>query len=93
MEIDVRENIFGQELAVDGALSAIFGHLTDSDPPKALVLSFHGWLGSGKTYLSHIIANNLFRGGIKSSHVKAFIGPRHFLPDPALVHKNQVINA
>lgn len=29
-------------------------------PKKALAISFHGWTGSGKTYLSTMIAESMF---------------------------------
>jgi len=90
LEVESKGQVFGQHLAVDGALGAIYGHITDPEPPKALVLSFHGWLGSGKTFFSHMIARNLFDGGLRSPHVKAFLGPRHFLLDPILTQQNTV---
>jgi pantothenate kinase-related protein Tda10 len=39
----------------------IHKHLNDPNPKKALVLSFHGWTGSGKSFVSQIVAKSIFR--------------------------------
>jgi len=90
LQVETKEEVFGQHIALEGTLRALYAHITDPNPKKALVLCFHGWLGSGKTFLSHLIAKHLFEGGMKSPHVKSFIGPRHFLLDPTKLYENQV---
>ncbi|CAG2178641.1 unnamed protein product [Oppiella nova] len=35
--------------------------MKNATPKKALVLSFHGWTGGGKNFVSDILAKNLFR--------------------------------
>lgn len=43
--------------------------MTDEDPPKAVSLSFHGGPGTGKTTTSYIIAQSIYKKGIKSKFV------------------------
>lgn len=43
-------------------------HLTKK-PSKALTLSFHGGCGTGKTYVSRIIAENLYKQGLRNKYV------------------------
>ena len=51
---------------------------------KALVLSFHGWTGTGKNYVAKFIAESLFKKGMKSSFVQIFISTVNF-PDHSKV--------
>lgn len=48
------------------------------NPRKALVMSFHGFTGSGKNYLSNMIANANYRKGMKSQFVRHFVSNYHF---------------
>ena len=41
----------------------------DSTSKKPLVMSFHGWTGSGKNYVSKFIAESLFAKGMRSKFV------------------------
>ncbi|XP_051737127.1 torsin-1A-like isoform X2 [Ctenopharyngodon idella] len=52
--------------------------MTDSKPNKPLVLSFHGTTGVGKTYVTKIIARNVYEKGEESKHVHLFISDYHF---------------
>jgi hypothetical protein len=47
-------------------------------PHKALVLSFHGWSGTGKNFVAQMLAENLYRDGLRSDCVKMFIAMFHF---------------
>lgn len=58
---------------------AISSHWNPNHKPrKALTLSFHGWAGGGKNYVSNFIAESLFRSGTKSKFVHYFVGRIHF---------------
>src|SRR5699024_9062847 len=57
----LQQSVIGQELVVDAALRKVEQHLASSHPPKALVLSFHGQSGIGKTFLAHHLAKAIFR--------------------------------
>ncbi|XP_073678821.1 torsin-1A-like [Garra rufa] len=78
LENDLRKSLFGQHIAVDTVLKAVSWFMKDPDPSKPLVLSFHGPTGVGKSYVSKIIASNIYKMGEKSSHVHTFISSYHF---------------
>jgi len=59
-------------------VKSIRGHLRNQNPSKALVLSFHGWTGCGKNFVSKIIAKNLFQLGMKSNFVHLYVSSYHF---------------
>ncbi|KAJ8945873.1 hypothetical protein NQ318_002713 [Aromia moschata] len=74
----LKQRVYGQHL-VETVVDALAGHLNPKyAPPKALVLSFHGWPGSGKNYVSKFIAESLYKYGTKSKYVHHFIGRLHF---------------
>ena len=50
----------------------------NKSPEKALVLSFNGWTGSGKNFVSKLIAENLFKKGLKSEYVHQIIATNDF---------------
>uniref|UniRef100_A0A671N6Y2 Torsin-1A-like n=1 Tax=Sinocyclocheilus anshuiensis TaxID=1608454 RepID=A0A671N6Y2_9TELE len=78
LEKDLRKSLFGQHIAVDTVLKAVSWFMKDPDPPKPLVLSFHGLTGVGKNYISKIIARNIYKVGVKSNYVHTFISDYHF---------------
>uniref|UniRef100_A0A8C2HBT2 Torsin family 1 like 2 n=1 Tax=Cyprinus carpio TaxID=7962 RepID=A0A8C2HBT2_CYPCA len=73
LEEDLRENFFGQHIASNVILSAVSLFMTDSNPNKPLVLSFHGTSGTGKNHAAKIIARNLYKKGEDSKHLHLFI--------------------
>uniref|UniRef100_T1JCD4 Torsin-1A C-terminal domain-containing protein n=1 Tax=Strigamia maritima TaxID=126957 RepID=T1JCD4_STRMM len=48
------------------------------EPKKALTLSFHGWTGGGKNFVSKMIAEHLFKDGMDSQFVHMFLSTLHF---------------
>ena len=58
--------------------NAVVGHLNNKSPSKALALSFNGWTGSGKNFVSEIIAEHIFKMGMDSSFVDLIIGTHDF---------------
>ncbi|KAJ8984743.1 hypothetical protein NQ317_005008 [Molorchus minor] len=74
----LNERVYGQHL-VQTVVEAITAHWNPKyKAPKALTLSFHGWPGSGKNYVSKFIAESLYKLGTKSRFVHHFIGRIHF---------------
>jgi len=67
---DLRGHVYGQDIAIEQLVTHIQRHVTDPSPPKALVLSFNGPTGVGKTYMSMLIARNLYVNGMKSKFVR-----------------------
>ncbi|KAG7174603.1 Torsin-1A-like [Homarus americanus] len=45
---------------------------------QALVMSFHGWTGGGKNYVSKFIAENMYKLGTKSQYVHVFVSTVDF---------------
>ena len=79
----------GQHLARDLVVRAVRGHHNNNNPTKPLVLSFHGWTGSGKNFVSQFVAESLYRRGLDSRFVHLLIATLHF-PDPAMTEQYKV---
>lgn len=80
LELDdiLNKNLYGQEIAHHVVINTLRGHLTSSNPPKALTLSFHGPPGTGKTYTSQMIAKFLYKNGDQSKFYHFFNGRNDF---------------
>ncbi|XP_076755434.1 torsin-1A isoform X1 [Xylocopa sonorina] len=72
------KELYGQEIAHHVVINALRGHLISSDPPKALSMSFHGPPGTGKTFVSQVIAKFLYRKGDQSAFYHFFNGRNDF---------------
>ncbi|KRX80749.1 Torsin-1B [Trichinella sp. T6] len=83
LEKNLNQRLYGQHLVSRTVLPALKAHFS-STTSKALVLSFHGWTGGGKNYVSQFIAESIYKYGMKSTFVRYFIGGYHF-PDRKLV--------
>ena len=79
----LENNLFGQHIAQNVILSSLSRRWKKSQHTynKPLVMSFHGWTGSGKNYVAKYIAEALFKKGLKSRYVKTFISTVHFYND------------
>ncbi|XP_063001064.1 torsin-1B [Elgaria multicarinata webbii] len=76
MELNAR--LFGQHLAQEVALKAVTGFVHNPSPKKPLTLSLHGWAGTGKNFVSQIVAENIHKKGLKSKFVHLFLSTLHF---------------
>ncbi|PSN30466.1 Torsin-1B, partial [Blattella germanica] len=80
LDLAFQTQLFGQHIAHKVVLNALKDHFREgAKPKKALALSFHGWPGSGKTYVSQLIVENLFKEGAKSKFVRFFMARTHFM--------------
>jgi len=77
----LEQNLHGQHLVPDIIIKAITGHLENPKPQKALVMSFHGWTGSGKNFVSKLIAESIFKLGLNSQFVRIFNSTEDFPDD------------
>ncbi|XP_058395964.1 torsin-3A isoform X1 [Diceros bicornis minor] len=84
LKSDLSVRLHGQHLAGELILRTVRGYLELPRPDKALVLSFHGWSGTGKNFVARMLAENLYRDGLRSDCVKVFIATFHF-PHPKFV--------
>ena len=77
----MESNVFGQHIARKLVLGALKRRWT-SDPnlefQKPLVMSFHGWTGSGKNYVAKFIAESMFEAGLSSKFVSFLSSTLHF---------------
>ncbi|KAM7014072.1 torsin-3A [Passerculus sandwichensis] len=78
LEAELNGQLHGQHLAKAVVLRAVQGFLQGPRPPKALVLSFHGWSGTGKNFVARMVATHLFRDGLRSDCVRVFVSLLHF---------------
>ena len=80
--------LYGQPL-VQNMIIKVINRRQSYDRP--LSLSFHGPTGTGKTFLSTLIADNLFKLGKESSFVHFFSVGYHF-PNPSKVEELSLIH-
>uniref|UniRef100_A0A8D0C1L0 Torsin family 2 member A n=1 Tax=Salvator merianae TaxID=96440 RepID=A0A8D0C1L0_SALMN len=78
LECDLAKNLVGQPLARQLVVKGLRKFLQEPSPVKPLVLTFHGWTGTGKTYLATLLARHLFRDGVHSAYVHQFSPVVHF---------------
>ena len=72
----LRANVFGQHVAVEMLAAALREFFAPTNLNPVLALSFHGWTGVGKNYVSGIITDHL-----PDAHVTKLIVPLHFPHD------------
>ena len=78
MRSELSKRVYGQHLVQQTVVAAVKAHLENDKPHKALVLSFHGWTGGGKNYVTSILIDHLYKKGVDSAYVHLFIGGLHF---------------
>ena len=61
MNLTLNQQVFGQHIALNVLPMTLDAYLQKdtSQYPKSLVISFHGWTGVGKNFVSYIIGNHL----------------------------------
>lgn len=84
LQADLESKLFGQHVASRIILKAVNGFMSNDNPKKPLVLSLHGWTGTGKNFVSSLIAENLYKEGMDSSFVHVFTSELHF-PHPSQI--------
>ncbi|XP_039717673.1 torsin-1A isoform X2 [Pteropus medius] len=78
LQKDLDSKLFGQHLAKKVILNGVSGFISNPKPKKPLTLSLHGWTGTGKNFVSKIIAENIYEGGLNSDYVHLFVATLHF---------------
>ena len=74
---ELNKRLYGQHLVIDPIVKHLKAHAKDN-PSKALALSFHGWTGTGKNYVSAIVAKHMYRKGMKSKYVHLISATKEF---------------
>uniref|UniRef100_A0A4W5JKG4 Torsin family 1 n=1 Tax=Hucho hucho TaxID=62062 RepID=A0A4W5JKG4_9TELE len=80
------QKLFGQHVASRVVQKAVTGFMNNKKTKKPLVLSLHGWTGTGKNLVSQLIAENVYMEGMASSFIHQFVSTAHFL------HLSQIEN-
>lgn len=78
LEADLQRKMFGQHIASKVILKAVTGFMNNKNPKKPLVLSLHGWTGTGKNFVSQLIAESIYKKGMMSDYVHIFTSELHF---------------
>ncbi|XP_063792702.1 prosalusin [Pseudophryne corroboree] len=78
LDCDLTSNVFGQHLAKELVVKALKQFVESDNPRKPLVLSFHGWSGTGKTFVSSLLVKHLYKEGNRSPYVHQFSPILHF---------------
>jgi hypothetical protein len=74
----LNSRLYGQHLALQTVVSALRAHFDNQEPKKALVMSFHGWTGTGKNHLAALIAEHIYAIGVNSAYFHLFVSTMHF---------------
>ncbi len=78
LQLLLNEDFFGQHIATDIVSRQIEAHLSNVNPSKPLVMSFHGWTGNGKNHMAYLIAKSLYRSEVNSPFYHHFMATVHF---------------
>nr|XP_040053236.1 torsin-1A-like [Gasterosteus aculeatus aculeatus] len=78
LQLDLQTKLFRQHIASRVILKAVTGFMSNDNPKKPLVLSLHGPSGTGKSFVSQLIADNIYKEGMDSSFVHVFTSELHF---------------
>ncbi|KAK4881753.1 hypothetical protein RN001_005072 [Aquatica leii] len=79
LEALLKSKVYGQHIAQEIIINSLRAHWNkNNNSPKALTLSFHGWPGGGKNYITNFIKEALYALGGASDHVHHFMGRIHF---------------
>ncbi|XP_048874862.1 torsin-1A-like isoform X1 [Brienomyrus brachyistius] len=78
LQVDLEQKLFGQHIASKVLLKAVTGFVNNKNPKKPLVLSLHGWTGTGKNFVSQLIASSIYKKGMSSRFVHQFVATVNF---------------
>nr|XP_046172630.1 torsin-1A-like [Oncorhynchus gorbuscha] len=78
LEVALHKKLFGQHVASRVIQKSVTGFMNNKNPRKPLVLSLHGWTGTGKDLVRKLIAENIYKKGMASSFVHQFVTSTHF---------------
>jgi DNA polymerase III delta prime subunit len=82
LDWELKSKLFGQPLVHNLVMTVMRHHLDpEHSTRKALVLSFHGFPGTGKNFLADMISRSLFKLGVKSKFRHFYSGRFSFPHD------------
>ncbi|WAQ97943.1 TOR1B-like protein [Mya arenaria] len=74
----LNQNLYGQHLVIGPTVKHLRGHV-ETHPKRPLVLSFHGLPGTGKSFVSSMIAEHMYAKGMSSQYVHYFSATKDFI--------------
>ncbi|CAH8849067.1 unnamed protein product [Trichobilharzia szidati] len=78
LERSLWHELHGQHIAAERVYHHILDYMNDGNPQKPLALSFHGYTGVGKNFVSNIVVNNILRLGTRSRFYHFYDTTIHF---------------
>uniref|UniRef100_A0A3B3RLS3 Torsin-1A C-terminal domain-containing protein n=1 Tax=Paramormyrops kingsleyae TaxID=1676925 RepID=A0A3B3RLS3_9TELE len=72
LQVNLEQKLFGQHIASKVLLKAVTDFVNKKTQKKPLVLSLHGLTGTGKNFVSELLASNIYKKGMSSSFVHQF---------------------
>lgn len=76
LDQNIRSKLYGQPLVSKILIKHFSARMAMTPPPKALSFSFHGGTGTGKTLVSRMIAESIFKKGMRSKYVHVISSTR-----------------
>ncbi|XP_045191629.2 torsin-1B-like [Mercenaria mercenaria] len=73
----LEDNVFGQHIAVKSVIEALEKfrkNIRERNGKRSLILSFHGWTGIGKNYISKFIAEAFY-----NAKISLYLAPLHLV--------------
>lgn len=74
----LKTKVYGQPLIANPIYKSLRAHLLNERPARPLVMYFSGWTGTGKTFVSRLIASTLYKEGMQSKFVRYISSSYHF---------------
>ena len=87
----LERDVYGQHIAIQMVHKAVSDHI-ENNSTKPLVMSFHGWTGTGKTYVSKKIVDSMFSRKDSSSFVHLLNCQSHFSDKSKVTEYSKQIN-
>lgn len=78
LQSNLTAELFGQHIIVNELASVLQAHYSDNMAKKPLVLSFQGPSGTGKTFVTDLIADYMYKAGTSSRFLHRFTGRLDF---------------
>lgn len=87
------EKLFGQHIVSEVILKAVGSHYEGIEKSrKPLVMTFHGTQGTGKNYVTTMMAEAIFKKGAESRYFHLFHGSQYEGSDQIYKHREEVRN-
>jgi len=87
----LEKDVYGQHIAIEMVLKAVSDHI-EKKSNKPLVMSFHGWTGTGKTYVFKKIVESIFSRKNSSSFVHLWNCQSQFSGKNKVIEHSKQIN-